>query len=161
MKIPFNKIYYEGRELLYIKDAMKRGSISGDENYTQLVAEFLERKFSINKLLMTTSATHALEMAAILIDIRQGDEVIMPSFTFPSTANAIMLRGGVPVFAEIGENTLNIDPLDIKNKITDKTKAILPVHYGGVSCQMDEIMEIATENNLFVIEDVAQAVNSK
>ena len=85
----------------------------------------------------------------------------MPSFTFPSTANAIMLRGGVPVFAEIGENTLNIDPLDIKNKITDKTKAILPVHYGGVSCQMDEIMEIATENNLFVIEDVAQAVNSK
>ena len=110
---------------------------------------------------MTTSATHALEMAAILIDIRPGDEVIMPSFTFPSTANAIMLHGGIPVFAEIQENTLNIDPIDIKSKITNKTKAILPVHYGGISCDMDKIMDIATKNNLFVIEDAAQAVNSK
>ena len=161
MKIPFNKTYYEGRELSYIEDAMKRGSISGDGYYTKLVTSFLERKFIADKILMTTSGTHALEMAAILIDIRPGDEVIMPSFTFPSTANAIMLRGGVPIFAEIEESTLNIDPIDIKNKITDRTKAILPVHYGGVSCNMKKIMEIATENNLFVIEDAAQAVNSK
>jgi dTDP-4-amino-4,6-dideoxygalactose transaminase len=161
MKIPFNKIYYEGRELSYVRQAMERESISGDGYYTQLVTDFLQEKFSINKVLMTTSATHALEMAAILIDIRPGDEVIMPSFTFPSTANAIMLRGGVPVFAEIEKNTLNIDPLDIRSKITDRTKAILPVHYAGVSCHMDEIIEIATENNLFVIEDAAQAVNSK
>ncbi len=161
MKIPFNKIYYEGRELSYIEDAMKRESISGDGYYTKLVTSFLEEKFIADKILMTTSGTHALEMAAILIDIKPGDEVIMPSFTFPSTANAIMLRGGVPVFAEIEENTLNIDPIDIKNKITYRTRAILPVHYGGVSCNMDKIMGIATENNLFVIEDAAQAVNSK
>ncbi|MBK5241978.1 dTDP-4-amino-4,6-dideoxygalactose transaminase [Clostridium sp.] len=161
MKIPFNKIYYEGKELSYIEDTMKRGCISGDGYYTQLVTELLQKKFMVEKVLMTTSATHALEMAAILIDIRPGDEVIMPSFTFPSTANAIMLRGGIPVFAEIQENTLNIDPIDIKNKITNRTKAILPVHYGGVSCDMDEIMDIATKNNLFVIEDAAQAVNSK
>ncbi|MGH4138430.1 dTDP-4-amino-4,6-dideoxygalactose transaminase [Clostridium sp.] len=161
MKIPFNKIYYEGRELTYIKDAMERESISGDGYYTELVTKFLKKHFSINNLLMTTSATHALEMAAILIGIKPGDEVIMPSFTFPSTANAIMLHGGIPVFAEIQESTLNIDPIDIKNKITNKTKAILPVHYGGVSCDMDKIMNIATENNLFVIEDAAQAVNSK
>lgn len=161
MKIPFNKIYYEGKELSYIEDTMKRGCISGDGLYTQLVTCFLEKKLKIDKILMTTSATHALEMAAILIDIRPGDEVIMPSFTFPSTANAIMLRGGVPVFAEIQENTLNIDPIDIKRKITSRTKAILPVHYGGVSCDMDEIMDIAIKNNLFVIEDAAQAVNSK
>jgi dTDP-4-amino-4,6-dideoxygalactose transaminase len=161
MKIPFNKVYYEGRELSYIKQAMERESISGDGYYTQLVTSFLQEKFSIGKALMTTSATHALEMAAILIDIKPGDEVIMPSFTFPSTANAIMMRGGLPVFAEIEENTLNIDPIDIRSKITDRTKAILPVHYAGVSCCMDKIMEIATENNLFVIEDAAQAVNSK
>lgn len=161
MNIPFNKIYYQGKELSYIKDSMERGSISGDGYYSQLVTTFLQEKFSINKILMTTSATHALEMAAILIDIKPGDEVIMPSFTFPSTANAIMLRGGVPVFAEIEQDTLNIDPIDIKRKITDRTKAILPVHYGGVSCDMDKIMKIATKNNLFVIEDAAQAVNSK
>lgn len=161
MKIPFNKIYYEGKELSYIEDAMKRGCITGDGLYTQRVSCLLEKKLKIDKVLMTTSATHALEMAAILIDIRPGDEVIMPSFTFPSTANAIMMRGGVPVFAEIQENTLNIDPIDIRCKITNRTKAILPVHYGGVSCDMDEIMDIATKNNLFVIEDAAQAVNSK
>ena len=161
MKIPFNKVYYAGKELSYIEDTMKRGCISGDGYYTQLVTSFLQKKFMVDRVLMTTSATHALEMAAILIDIRPGDEVIMPSFTFPSTANAIMLRGGVPVFAEIQENTLNIDPIDIKNKITNRTKAILPVHYGGVSCDMDKIMDIATKNNLFVIEDAAQAVNSK
>jgi dTDP-4-amino-4,6-dideoxygalactose transaminase len=159
--IPFNKIYYEGRELQYIKDSMERESISGDGYYSELVANFFKDKFSISSVLMTTSATHALEMAAILIDIKPGDEVIMPSFTFPSTANAIMLQGGIPVFAEIQENTLNIDPIDIKRKISNKTKAILPVHYGGVSCDMDQIMDIATRNNLFVIEDAAQGVNSK
>jgi len=161
MKIPFNKTYYEGRELSYIEDAMKRESISGDGYYTKLVASALEKKFIADKILMTTSGTHALEMAAILIDIKPGDEVIMPSFTFPSTANAIMLRGGVPVFAEIERRTLNIDPIDIKSKITDRTKAILPVHYGGISCNMDKILGMATENNLFVIEDAAQAVNAK
>jgi len=110
---------------------------------------------------MTTSATHALEMAMLLIGLKAGDEVIMPSFTFSSTANAVVLRGAKPVFAEIDENTLNIDPSDIEQRITKNTKAIIPVHYAGVSCEMDRIMELAENAGLYVVEDAAQAVNSK
>jgi len=137
MKVPFNKIYYTGKEKEYIQDALENGQIFADGKYTNLVSEFLAKKFNIEKILMTTSCTHALEMAMILIDIKKGDEVIMPSFTFPSTANAVVLRGAKPVFVDINKDTLNINVLDIEKKITDKTKAIIPVHYGGVSCEMD------------------------
>lgn len=161
MKIPFNKLYLSGNEAKYVNDAINHFYINGDGYYTKLVSSFLEESFNIKKILMTTSATHALEMAAILIGLSPGDEVIMPSFTFPSTANAVMLHGGRPVFAEIKKNTLNIDPLDIETKITNKTKAIIPVHYAGISCEMDKIMNIATKHNLYVIEDAAQGINSK
>ncbi|MEA4825489.1 MAG: dTDP-4-amino-4,6-dideoxygalactose transaminase [Clostridium sp.] len=161
MNIPYNKLYFSGKEIEYIKDAMERQSLSGDGYYTNLVTSSLEKNFNINKVLMTTSATHALEIALMLIDLKPGDEVIMPSFTFPSTANAVMLQGGKPIFAEIKKETLNIDPEDIKNRITPRTKAIIPVHYAGISCDMDEIMSIANRHNLYVIEDAAQGVDSK
>lgn len=161
MKIPFNKVYLTGRELAYIQDCFSRGDISGDGHFTKLVTSLLEEYFFIKNVQMTSSATHALEIAARLIDIKPGDEVIMPSFTFPSTANAVMLLGGKPVFAEIDRETLTISPRDIENKITNKTKAILPVHYGGIGCQMDKIMNIAKDHRLYVIEDAAQGVNAK
>lgn len=161
MNIPFNKIYFTGKELNYIEDAMLREQIAGDGYYTKIVSSYLECEFGIKKVLMTTSATHALEISSMLIGLGPGDEVIMPSFTFPSTANAVMLQGATPVFAEIKENTLNIDPYDIEKKITPKTRAIMPVHYGGVTCDMDEIMSISQKYNLYVIEDAAQGVNSK
>lgn len=161
MKIPFNKMFYSGQEMEYIKDVLEKGQISGDGCYTRYVTSFLENRFNIKKVLMTTSATHALEMAAMLIGLKPGDEVIMPSFTFPSTANAVMLQGAKPVFAEITESTLNIEPKDIENKITHKTKAIIPVHYAGIGCEMDKIMDIARKYNLYVIEDAAQGVNAK
>lgn len=160
MKIPFNKIYYSGKELEYISDALLSKEINADGKYTKLVSKHLEEKFNIKKLLMTTSCTHALEMAAMLVGIQEGDEVIMPSFTFPSTANAIMLHGGKPVFVDVLEDTLNIDPIKIERSITNKTKAIIPVHYGGVGCKMDEIMDIAKKHQLYVIEDSAQGVNA-
>lgn len=161
MKIPFNKIYLTGDELKYIQECFLRGEISGDGYFTKLVSSLMENKFSVKHVQMTTSATHALEIATRLLAIEPGDEVIMPSFTFPSTANAVMLLGGKPVFAEINRENLNIDPEDIKNKITNKTKAILPVHYGGIGCEMDKIMAIAKDHGLYVIEDAAQGVNAK
>ena len=161
LKIPFNKAYQTGKEIRFIKDALQRNHISGDGHYTKLVHDFMERKFGAEKVLLTTSCTHALEMAALLIDLQPGDEVILPSYTFVSTVNAIMLRGARPVFAEITPDTMNIDPSDIEAKITKKTKAIFPVHYAGVGCDMDRIMEIAREHNLFVVEDAAQGVNAK
>lgn len=161
MKIPYNKIFYSGKEIEYVKDAIKREQINADGHYTKLVSDFLEDKLGIEKILMTTSGTHALEMASMLIDLKCEDEVIMPSFTFPSTANAVMIHGAKPVFADIKNDTLNIDPKDIEAKITKKTKAIIPVHYGGVGCEMDIIMDIAKRYNLFVIEDAAQGVNAK
>lgn len=161
MKIPFYAPYYSGKELAFIKDAMDRGQIGGDGFYTEKVTTFIEEKFNAKKVLMTTSATHAMEMAAMIIDIGPGDEVIMPSFTFPSTANAVILRGAKPVFAEVKEDTLNIDVEDVKRKITSRTKGIMPVHYGGIGCEMDKIMEIAKLKNLYVIEDSAQGVNGK
>lgn len=161
VNIPFNKIYFTGNELKFIKEALDKESVSGDGYFTSLVTSFLEERFSISKILMTTSGTHALEIAMMLIDLKPDDEVIMPSFTFPSTANSVMLRGGKPVFAEISQKTLNIDPKDIEKRITEKTRAIIPVHYGGVGCDMESIMDIAKKHNLYVIEDAAQGLNAK
>ncbi len=161
MRVPFNKVYYTGNEQKYLEDVLKRKHLCGDGFYTKLVSSVLANKFKINRVLMTTSGTHALELAAILMDIGSGDEVIMPSFTFPSTANAVIKQGGKPVFAEIKETTLNINPADIEKKITEKTKAILVVHYAGIGCEMDKIKKIASKHNLSIIEDAAQAVNAK
>jgi dTDP-4-amino-4,6-dideoxygalactose transaminase len=160
LKIDFNKTYLSGKENEYITDALQRGSISGDGYYTARVSELLEEKFDLNRVLMTTSATHALEMAAQLIGLKTGDEVIMPSFTFSSTANAVLKEGARPVFAEIKRNSFNLDPADFESKITSKTKAVIPVHYAGISCEMDLIREIAAKNDIYVIEDAAHAVNS-
>jgi len=159
-KIPFNKIYTSGRELSYMQDCLLRGDIAGDGYYTRKVQNFIQHKFDCRKVMLTTSGTTALEMAALLINLQPGDEVIMPSFTFVSTANAVLLRGARPVFIDIDRETLNIDIEKIKDKINRHTKAIIPVHYGGIACDMDKIMDIAHRNNLFVIEDAAQAVNS-
>src|SRR6056297_3411265 len=148
MQIPFNKIYYTGQEENYLQDALQRKHLKGDGYYTEQVSTILTNKLEIEKVLMTTSGTHALEMAAILMGIEPGDEIIMPSFTFPSTANAVMRRGGKPVFAEIKSDTLNIDPLDIEKKITTRTKAIIVVHYAGIGCEMNKIMEIADIHDL-------------
>lgn len=160
MEVPFNKTWLTGREIEYIKEAMA-GQVSGDGRFSRLVSSLLEQKLGTTKVLMTTSATHALEMAALLTGLKPGDEVIMPSFTFPSTANAVLLRGARPVFAEIREDTLNLDPADVLRKITPGTKAIIPVHYGGIGCEMDRLMEIARGHGLYVIEDAAQAVNAR
>ena len=159
-KIAFNKPYLSGKEKIYIADALHSGSVSGDGHYTKKVSKFLEEKFSLNKVLMTTSATHALEMAAQLLDLKEGDEVIMPSFSFTSTANAVLKEGARPVFAEITSDTFNLDPVDFEAKITDATKAVIPVHYAGISCEMKQIKEIAAKNDIYIIEDAAHAVNS-
>ncbi len=166
MQIPFNRPYLTGNELLYIEDAINsaargEGHISGDGRYTHLAQELMESRFSAERVLLTTSGTSALELASFLLDFKHGDEVIVPSYTFSSTVNAIIVAGGTPVFADIEEGTLNIDPEDIKKKVTDRTRAIYPVHYGGVSCAMDEIMEIAGKYGLAVVEDAAQGVNAK
>ncbi len=160
MKVPYNKLYYTGKELEQIKDVLQRGHLHGDGHYSQLVSSMLEEKFGIRKVLMTTSGTHALEMAAMLV-LTPGAEVLMPSFTFPSTANSVLRQGARPVFVDINEETLNIDPADIEQRITGKTEALVVVHYAGIGCKMERIMELAHEYGLFVIEDAAQAVNSK
>ncbi|MFW5686649.1 MAG: dTDP-4-amino-4,6-dideoxygalactose transaminase [Halanaerobium sp.] len=159
-KIAFNRPYFSGKEKRYITDALERESISGDGFYTKKVSGFLENYFDLNKVLMTTSATHALEMAVQLLELKKGDEVIMPSFTFSSTANAVLKAGAAPVFAEIKPQTFNLDPADFKAKITAKTKAVIPVHYAGISCEMNQIKKIAAENEIKIIEDAAHAVNS-
>jgi dTDP-4-amino-4,6-dideoxygalactose transaminase len=159
-QIPFNRPYMTGRELEYITEAHSRGSLAGDGTFTKRCNEWLERKTGTKKALLTHSCTAALEMAAILADLQPGDEVIMPSYTFVSTANAFVLRGAIPVFVDIRPDTLNIDEKLIEQAITSKTKAIVPVHYAGVSCEMDTIMEIAKRYNLIVIEDAAQGVMS-
>lgn len=161
MKVPFSKLYCTGKEITYIKEVLERGETSGDGHFTHLVSSYLEQAFLAPRVLMTTSATHALELAALLIGLKPGDEVIMPSYTFPSTANAVMLTGARPVFAEIKEETLNIDPVDIEKRITGKTRAIIPVHYAGIACEIDRILEIASRNGLYVIEDAAQGVNAQ
>lgn len=156
--IPFNKPYLTGKELHYISVAHSRGQLAGDGYFTKKCSEWLELNTGCHKALLTHSCTAALEMAAILANIQKGDEVIMPSYTFVSTANAFVLRGGVPVFVDIREDTLNIDESLIEAAITPRTKAIVPVHYAGVACEMDTIMAIARNYNLLVIEDAAQGV---
>jgi len=156
--IGFNKPYLTGKELHYIGDAHQRGQLAGDGFYTKRCSEWLKQTTRVHKVLLTHSCTAALEMAAILADIKPGDEVIMPSYTFVSTANAFVLRGGVPVFVDIRADTLNIDETQIEAAITPRTRAIVPVHYAGVACDMDVIMEIAMKHNLLVIEDAAQGV---
>lgn len=158
--IPFNKPYLTGKELGYITEAHTRGQLSGDGDFTRRCSTWLKEKSGSSRVLLTHSCTAALEMAAILADIQPGDEVIMPSYTFVSTANAFVLRGGVPVFVDIRLDTLNIDESLIEDAITSRTKAIVPVHYAGVPCEMDSIMDIARRHGLLVIEDAAQALIS-
>ena len=160
MNIPFNKPYMTGKELWYISQAHASGHLAGDGMFTKKCSAWLEQRIGCQKALLTHSCTAALEMAAILADIQPGDEVIMPSYTFVSTANAFVLRGGVPVFVDIRPDTLNIDETKIEAAITPRTKAIAPVHYAGVACEMDTIMEIARRHNLLVIEDAAQGIMS-
>ncbi len=158
--IPFNKPFIIGRELSLINDAVAGGHLSGDGAYTRLCHCWFEEKLGCHKALLTHSCTGALEMAATLADLAPGDEVILPSYTFVSTANAFVLRGAVPVFVDIREDTLNIDETLIEAAITDRTRAIVPVHYAGVPCEMDAIMDIANRHGLLVIEDAAQALLS-
>ena len=158
--IDFNIPPCVGTEINYISDAISKQKICGDGAYTKKCSAWLEEKTSTPKALLTTSCTHALEMAALLCDIQPGDEVIMPSFTFVSTADAFVLRGAKVVFVDIRPDTMNIDEKLIENAITDKTKAIVPVHYAGVSCEMDTIMDIAKRHNLYVVEDAAQGLMS-
>jgi len=158
--IGFNKPYLTGNETKYIELAVASSKISGNGLYTQKCQRFFEEKYSIKKALLTTSCTDALEMCAILLDIKKGDEVIMPSYTFVSTANAFVLRGAKIVFADSKNENPNIDELKIEPLITKKTKAIVVVHYAGITCNMDIIMAMAKKYNLFVIEDAAQAIDS-
>lgn len=160
--INFNVPLFIGKEQEYIKEAIENNQkLCGDGPFTKKCNAWFEEKFKTPKALLTTSCTHALEMAAILADIKEGDEVIAPSYTFVSTVNAFVLRGAKIVFVDIRPDTMNIDENLIEEAITDRTKAIVPVHYAGVSCEMDKIMDIAKKNNLFVIEDAAQGVMSK
>jgi len=158
--IPFNKPYLTGKEAHYLYHAVYSGKISGNGMFTQKCHNFFVQRYGFKKCLLTTSCTDALEMAAILIDIKQGDEVIMPSYTFVSTANAFVLRGATIVFADSGASNPNIDAEKLESLITPKTKAIVPVHYAGIACDMDKIMALAEKYNLFVIEDAAQAIDS-
>ena len=158
--IDFNKPPYTGNEEKYILESINSSKISGDGKFTKLCHEWFEDKLQCKKALLTTSCTHALEMTAILLDIQEGDEVIMPSYTFVSTANAFVLRGAKIVFVDIRPDTMNIDETLIENAITEKTKVIVPVHYAGVACEMDTIMDIASRHNIFVVEDAAQGMMS-
>jgi dTDP-4-amino-4,6-dideoxygalactose transaminase len=158
--IIFNRPPFTGNEEHYLKLSMKSLKLSGDGEFTKRCHKWFEKKLNCKKALLTTSCTHALEMSAILIDIQPGDEVIMPSYTFVSTANAFALRGAKIVFVDVREDTMNIDETLIEAAITKKTKAIVPVHYAGVACEMDTIMDIANRHNLYVIEDAAQGMMS-
>lgn len=158
--ITFNRPPFLGTELNNIKEAVENQKICGDGPFTQKCNKWIEDKTGTSKALLTTSCTHALEMAALLLDIKPGDEVIMPSFTFVSTADAFVLRGATVVFVDIRPDTMNIDEKLIEAAITDKTKAIVPVHYAGVACEMDTILDIAKRHNLAVVEDAAQGVMS-
>ncbi len=159
--IPFNKPSIIGNELQYIQDAINSGHVSGDGTFTIKCHEVFEQTLGIRKALLTTSCTHALELAAILLGILPGDEVIFPSFTFVSTVNAFVLRGAIPVFADIRPDTLNLDECQIERLITQKTRAIVPVHYAGVGCEMHAILDIAQRHNLYVVEDNAHGLFGK
>lgn len=156
--ISFNVPPYTGKEIEYIKEAVQNQKICGDGPFTKKCSQWLEEKTGTTKCLLTTSCTHATEMAALLLDIKEGDEVIMPSYTFVSTADAFVLRGATVVFVDIRPDTMNIDEDLIEDAITERTKAIVPVHYAGVGCEMDKIMQIAAKYNLKVVEDAAQGI---
>jgi dTDP-4-amino-4,6-dideoxygalactose transaminase len=160
MNIPFNKPYMTGKELWYVSQAHANGHLAGDGIFTKRCNAWLEGRIGCRRALLTHSCTAALEMAAILAHIRPGDEIIMPSYTFVSTANAFVLRGGIPVFVDIRPDTFNIDEALIEAAITPRTRAIVAVHYAGVSCEMDPIMAIAEKHGLLVIEDAAQGIMS-
>ncbi len=160
MRIPFNKPFVAGKELYYIAQAVTYGNLGGDGHFTRQCSQLLEERFGIQRVLLTPSCTSALEMAAVLCDLAPGDEVILPSFTFVSAANAVVRLGAQPVFVDIRSDTLNIDDSLIEAAITPRTKAIWPVHYAGVACEMDRIMGIADKHGLRVVEDAAQGVNA-
>ena len=159
--VPFNRVDIQGNELKYIKEAIANSHISGDGIFTNKCNSLLEKEMGVKKSLLTTSCTHALEMSAILLDIKPDDEVIVPSFTFVSTVNAFVLRGAKPVFIDIRPDTLNMDETQLEGLITEKTKAIIPVHYAGVGCEMDIIMNIANKYDIPVIEDNAHGLFGK
>jgi dTDP-4-amino-4,6-dideoxygalactose transaminase len=160
MKIPFNKPFIVGKELYYIAQAVQGGNLSGDGPFTKKCCAWMENTFNVKKTLLVHSGTAALEMAAILCNIGPGDEVILPSYTFVSTVNAFVLQGAKPVFVDIRPDTMNMDESKIEGLITSKTKVICPVHYGGVACEMDKIMQLAEKYDLLVVEDAAQGVNA-
>lgn len=161
IRIPFNRPGAVGNELVYLADALARGHVSGDGFYSKRCHELLEEILGVPKVLLTTSCTHALDMAALLLDIKQGDEVIVPSFTFVSTINAFVLRGARPVFADIRPDTLNLDEQGLERLISPRTRAIAVVHYAGVGCEMDAIMRIAGRNGIPVVEDNAHGLLGK
>jgi len=159
--IPFNRPCLAGNELQYITQVIEYGHTSGDGAYTRKCQLLLEQALGVPRVLLTTSCTHALEMAALLLDIRPGDEVIVPSFTFVSTVNAFVLRGARPIFIDIRPDTLNLDETRLERLITPRTKAIVPVHYAGVGCELDAIMEIAERHDIAVVEDNAHGLFGK
>jgi len=161
MNIPFNRPNLTGKELVYITEAINNGLISGDGKFTERCHSFLEEQLGVAKAFLTTSCTHALEMAAILLNFEAGDEVIVPSFTFVSTANAFVLHNATPVFVDIREDTLNMDESKLEERITPHTKAIVPVHYAGIGCEMDTIGEIAARHDIPVVEDNAHGLFAK
>ena len=161
LKVDFNRPVIVGREFEYMKQAVENGHISGDGPFTKKCHAFFEKELGVQKALLTTSCTHALEMSAILLDIQPGDEVIIPDFTFVSTVNAFVLRGARPVFLDIRPDTLNLDESRLEEAITPRTKAIVPVHYAGVGCEMDSIMDSARRNNVAVVEDNAHGLFGK
>lgn len=159
--LPFNKSSTVGKELLYIAETLLQGQISGDQLFTKKCQELLKQVTGTQRALLTTSCTHALEMSALMLNLKPGDEVIVPAFTFVSTVNAFILRGAKPVFIDSRPDTLNLDEKQLERLITERTKAILPVHYAGVSCEMDEILNIANERKIAVIEDNAHGLFGK
>ncbi len=159
-RIPFNRPFIIGRELEYISQAVGSGHLAGDGAFTRKCQDWMEQRYGSGKVLLTHSCTASLEMAAILADIGPGDQVVMPSFTFVSTANAFAMRGATPLWCDIREDTLNLDETRLEEVVTPGTRAIVPVHYAGVGCEMDSIMGVAEKHGLFVIEDAAQAVNA-
>ena len=160
MKIPFNKFYSTPNEKKYITDVLIKGNLSGNNFYCNKVIELMKKNHQFNEVFLTPSGTSALEMGVILADISHGDEVILPSYTFSSTVNAIVIFGGIPVFCEIDEKTMNIDVTKIENLITNKTKMIISIDYAGISCEIDKIMEIANKHGLIVMQDSAQSYGS-
>jgi len=159
--IPFNRSSLQGRELDYIHETIKVGQVAGDQMFSGKCQTLLQESIGVRKALVTTSCTHALEMAALLLDLKEGDEVIVPAFTFVSTANAFVLRGARPVFCDIRRDTLNLDESLLEQLITSRTKAIIPVHYAGVGCEMDAIMELARRHGIAVVEDNAHGLFGK